>query len=225
MPMRPQVITLAPDDADADGVAASQTPAAGGEQELTIGGALASGGVATMDVAREISITSAGDDSGRTFTVTGTNHHGDTIIEAVTGANAGAATTTLQFKTVTSVTTDDDTAGAVTVGTTQVVASAWWPVDRLDWNGLSLGVEVSGTANYDVQHTFDDIFDLAVARPQTAADIPTVIDHDTLANLSVNSDGAYEYPPRAVRLALNSFSTGASVKLTIIPASNAARGE
>lgn len=112
MELRSAVIATLSDDAD--GVCASQTP--GGAGNLTIAGALASGGVATIAAAQKITITSAGDDSGAVFTITGTDADGTTITEAVTGANAGAAVSTKYFKTVTQVAIDGAAAGAVTVG-------------------------------------------------------------------------------------------------------------
>jgi len=101
--------------ADADGVCQSQTPAAGGEQALTINGALSSGGVATFVAARLITIASAADDSARTFTVTGTDVNGNVQTEVIAGP-ATTVTGTLYFRTVTEVLVDDDTAGAITVG-------------------------------------------------------------------------------------------------------------
>jgi len=101
--------------ADADGVCQSQTPGAGGEQNLTINGALSSGGVATFVAARLITIASASDDSGRTFTITGTDVNGNAQTETIAGP-ATTVTGTLYFRTVTQVTVDDDTAGAITVG-------------------------------------------------------------------------------------------------------------
>jgi hypothetical protein len=101
--------------ADADGVCQSQTPAAGGEQALTINGALSSGGVATFVAARLITIASAADDSARTFTVTGTDVNGNVQTEVIAGP-ATTVTGTKYFRTVTEVLVDDDTAGAITVG-------------------------------------------------------------------------------------------------------------
>lgn len=102
--------------ADADGVCQSQTPAAGGVQNLTINGALSSGGVATFVAARLITITSAGADSGRTFTVTGTDANGDAQTESITGPATTTVTGTKYFRTVTQVRVDNNTAGAITVG-------------------------------------------------------------------------------------------------------------
>ena len=102
--------------ADADGVCQSQTPAAGGVQNLTINGALASGGVATFSAARLITITSAGADGGRTFTITGTDVNGSAQTEAITGPATTTVTGTKYFRTVTQVSVDNNTAGAITVG-------------------------------------------------------------------------------------------------------------
>jgi len=104
------------DAADADSICQSQTPAGGGEQDLTINGANASGGVATFTAARKVTVASAGTDDGRTFTITGTDVNGDALVETLAGPDTATVTTTGYFRTVTQVTVDDDTAGAITVG-------------------------------------------------------------------------------------------------------------
>lgn len=104
------------DAADADSICQSQTPAGGGAQSLTINGANASGGVATFTAARKVTITSAGTDDGRTFTVVGTDINGIAQTETITGPDTTTVTGSSYFKTVTAVTVDDDTAGAITVG-------------------------------------------------------------------------------------------------------------
>lgn len=102
--------------ADPDGISTSQTPAAGGAQNLTITGALASGGVATLGYRRKVTITAAADDSGRTFTVTGTDANGVALTEDITGPNATLVTGAKEFLTVTQISVDANTAGAVTAG-------------------------------------------------------------------------------------------------------------
>ena len=62
---------------DADGISTAATLSGAGN--LTIGGALASGGSCTFNAGRIVTILSAGDDSGDTFTVTGTDVNGDAI--------------------------------------------------------------------------------------------------------------------------------------------------
>ena len=104
--------------ANTDGVCESQTPAGGGAQDLTIDGAQASGGVATFTAARLITIASTGADDGRTFTVTGTDVNGNAQTETITGPDTATVTGTLYFRTVTTVSVDDDTDGAIIVGMT-----------------------------------------------------------------------------------------------------------
>lgn len=99
---------------DADGISTAATLSGAGN--LTINGALASGGSCTFDAGRIVTILSAGDDSGDTFTVTGTDVNGDAQTEDITGANAGTATGTKYFKTVTQIATDGASAGNVSAG-------------------------------------------------------------------------------------------------------------
>ena len=85
--------------ADADGISLSQTPLAAGN--LTITGALASGGVATMDTQRRVLITAAGNEVSKTFTIYGTNKDGFAISESLTGPNATTTQSLLDYLTVT----------------------------------------------------------------------------------------------------------------------------
>jgi hypothetical protein len=103
---------------DADAVCESQTPAAGGVQNLTIDGAETAGGNAFFVAAKIISITCAADESARTFTITGTDVNGNAIEETIAGIDTATTNGAKYFKTITQVSVDDDTAGAVTVGIT-----------------------------------------------------------------------------------------------------------
>ena len=99
---------------DADGISTAATLSGAGN--LTINGALASGGSCTFDAGRIVTILSAGNDSGDTFTVTGTDVNGDAQTEDITGANAGTATGSKYFKTVTQIAIDGASAGNVSAG-------------------------------------------------------------------------------------------------------------
>ena len=87
---------------DADGISAAA--AVGNNAALTIGGALADGGSVTNVGGRIVTILSAGDDSAISFTVVGTDVSGDALTETITGANAGTATGSSYFRTITSIT-------------------------------------------------------------------------------------------------------------------------
>ena len=107
---------------DADGI--SVAASVGNNANLVLGGALTSGGAVTFDEPCNITILSAGDDSGDTFTVTGTDVNGDAQTEEITGANAGTATGSKYFKTVSQIATDGASAGNVSAGVNASVADA-----------------------------------------------------------------------------------------------------
>ena len=107
--------------ADADGISTAQNLSEA--DDLTITGALASGGSVTFDQPRNVTITSTGDDTGVTFTVTGTDETGAAQTEAITGVNAGAATGTSYFATVTQIAASGATDGNVTAGSGSSIAA------------------------------------------------------------------------------------------------------
>lgn len=153
--MVPIKVTVGPlANAVANSVSASQTAA--GPGNLLINGTLAAGGIATLDAARNVLITSVGNDSGITFGLTGTNWAGDAVSETVTGPNATTATSLLDYKTITQVSVSNATANAVTVGTTGTADSPWIRLDP--WAGSSSAIQcvLSGSANYSVQQSLDD---------------------------------------------------------------------
>lgn len=71
---------------------------------------------------------------------------------------------------------------------------------------IGFGVVVTGTVNFTVQHTFDD--------PTSAS--PVWFDHSSVAAKTVNTDGNYAYPCRAIRLKQSSGS--GSCVMTLIQA-------
>lgn len=111
-----KAVTITADTVAADDDGISVNAAVGNNAALTIGGALASGGSVTLDHARKITITSSGNDSDKSFTVVGTDVNGDALTETVTGANAGAATSSNYFLTVSSITAVGDPAANVKAG-------------------------------------------------------------------------------------------------------------
>lgn len=72
---------------------------------------------------------------------------------------------------------------------------------------VGFGVVVSGTVNYTVQHTFDNVL---------TNSNPTWFPHPTAQAQTVNQDGNYAFPVFAIRITVNS-GTG-SATLTSIQA-------
>ena len=196
--MRPQTITRQLDAADPDGIAETQTP--GGAGPITLDGAFVTGGVAFLDVQRKVLFTFVGDETARTFTVTGTDESANVITEDVAGVNATTTSTELDFFTVTEISVDAATAAALTVGTSGVGASIPVPLDYIQNPfSVSLGVIIgTGTVDVTVQFTFDDI------RAGDGVGPFIWFDHPDLTNVVADGDGAYVAPVIATRLLTNS---------------------
>jgi hypothetical protein len=99
---------------DNDDIALSQSRVGAGN--LTLNGAATTNGTFSDEYARRVRIASTGNDSGITFTVTGTDIDDAALVEVITGANATAATSTGFFKTISSIATSGATASTVIVG-------------------------------------------------------------------------------------------------------------
>lgn len=124
--------------ADTDGVVDGAT--ATGAATLSATGVLVSGGVATFDVPRAVSLTSTGNNSSVTYTVTGTDEYGETLTEAITGPNNTTVVGAKAFKTVTSVASSAAVVGTMDVGTS---AKLGFPIAVADV-GKVIAVSVDG---------------------------------------------------------------------------------
>lgn len=192
---------------DADGVCASQSAVGAGA--LSLDGALVSGGVATFAEAQKVSIASAGDDSGLTFTIAGIDPDGVAITIDLAGGNIATATTSAYFKTVTGVSVDGATASTVTVGTLAangaVSPSLFLSRDKAPF-AVALSIIASGTLtcaaqfatqehDFDYDHSFaTDAYWFDVDGLTDVTDIPLV------SNLA--------YPVVAVRLKISAYTSG-----------------
>lgn len=215
----PIIVTVGPlAAASANNIALSQSAAAAGL--LTINGSAATGGVATLDVQRKVLITSAGNDSGITFTVTGTNNDNNLFSETVTGGNAVAVPTTQDFKTVTSVRASAATASTVTVGTNGVASSKWFPND-VGRNPTNIGMffRVVGTVNYTLELTQDDpnniinaspvqINDRYVPQNSLYSNPPQSFNDNTVSGKVASQSYQMTFTCFAWRLTVNSGATG-----------------
>lgn len=211
--MRPITVTAGPlASADADGIAQAQQPAA----TFTLNGALVSGGVAQLGAPRRVLITTTADETGVTFTVTGTNRSGDVLSEALAGVNNTTTYTALDFYTVTSVINSAALAGNVTIGTNGIGGSPWVRLDDYAPHGVAIQCTVSGTVNYTLQQTLDD------PNSPTNAVAPSAMTWVSSSDTSVVAATAtqqtnYNFTPVFARVLLNS-GTG-TVTATFLQAS------
>lgn len=180
----------------------SITVSAGTTGAVTVG----TYGAATLDVARQVIITSAGNDSAISFAITGTDWAGSTISETLTGANAGVATSVLSYKTITSVVPSGAVASTLTIGTNTVASSPMIYFDPLATQGpVSIQCNASGTVNYTVQQSLDN--PTATGSPYTRATMNWLNHPDSnLVAATGTVQGNYAYQPAFARVVLNSGS-------------------
>lgn len=208
--MRPITVTVGPlDTAVADGICTSQS----GVTTFSLNGSLVSGGVAILDTARRVEITSDNTDNDKYFTVTGTSASGNTQTETLLGPDTASVYTTLDFKTVTSVVASATVTGNITVGTNAIASSPWVMFDPYSFPQVALQCDLIGSANYTVQQTLDD--PNSRTDPVPAGDMvwfnnPTA----GLVGASTSQQGSYAIAPLYAKVTLNS-GTGA-VRSTFI---------
>lgn len=206
--MRPIFVTKQLAAAVSTGICTSQSPGAGA---ITLNGSLVTGGVANLTTQRQVIITSGGNDSGISFTITGTNDNNIVISETITGANAGAATSTVNFLTVTSITHTGSVASTVTAGTNGVGCTAPIPLAHYQTPfNVSLALEFpTAGSTATVQYTYDDVFSLSVVQSNSLR----WTDITSLTSKSSDADGSLTAPVAAVRMKITTGT--APVTLTV----------
>lgn len=201
--MQPISVTVGPlAAASANNIALSQTTA--GAADLTLNGALVSGGVATLDVPRRVLITNVGNDSAITFTVYGTWMGGQTISETLQGTSGSTVATTVDFKTVTRIAVSGATSvSGVTVGTNGVAGSSWVRLDSWSDAQTAIQCNATGTVNYTVQVTMDDPND--PTNPVSIVNTTWLNTNDTDAITAIGDVFTnFDWTPTYARILLNS---------------------
>lgn len=208
---------------DDDGIFTDQTISGAGS--LTLDGALVQNleGTdfvlpVTGDGGAQILITSAGNDSGINFTITGENENGLPITDTVVGPNAATETSSQYFSKITDIETDGASAGNVKIGTNGVAATpAFIPTsENVEWKA-SISLDITGTIDVTVKHSMSQQF-----AETGVTDLRAMKwhDHDAasspLVNVTADATGTYEYPVSAIQGVVNSSNDGASVAMDII---------
>lgn len=171
------------------------------------------GYVATLDKPRRVLITSAGNDSGITFTITGTDWNNAPISEVLTGGNVAAVASFLDYATVTSIKSSGAVASTVTVGTNGVAGSRPILLDTWSFAPWALQAVVTGTVNYTVQFSLDNPNDVGLSS------VTWIDSTDTnFVTATATKYGGFANAPQILRLVLNS-GTG-SVRATAIQNAN-----
>lgn len=150
--MRPIAVTVGPlASASANNIATAQTPGSAGA--LTLNGSAVVNGIAVLDTARRVLITTS--DTTHTFTITGLSPTGTALSESFLVAG-GSTYSMLDYSKVTSITINAAATGAVTVGTNAIASTPWVRLDEWANSYVTIQCDVTGTVNYTVQGTMDD---------------------------------------------------------------------
>lgn len=198
---RTKVISLSMAAASANNICLSQTP--GGAGDLTLNGALVVSGVAVIDVARRVRVTTVSNESAKTLTIYGTGRTGATISESMTGPNATTGDTNLDFKTVTRIAVSAAFTGAVTVGTSGIASTQWYPVSRDSTpTNIGFGVSLSTGASmtYSIEHTFADV-------QNTSAPFDVFV-HSAVSGETTSQNDNYAFGISAMRLTTSLYTSG-----------------
>lgn len=203
--MRATTLTVGPlVAASANNIALSQTPAT----TFALNGSTVTGGVAVLDTARRVLFTQAASEAGKSYTIVGTDVNGSAQIEILpAAASATTVQSNLDFKTITLISISAGATGAITVGTSGVASSRWMRMDEFAPAQATLECVVSGTVNYTLQQTMQDVN--SPTNPVAAYSVTWLPSNDPNVVGATTSQMSY-FPnsPLWVRLLLNS-GTGA----------------
>lgn len=205
--MRPITVTVGPlAAASANAIATSQTPTSG--TALTINGALAANGVATLDKPRQVLLTFGNEGADRTMTVTGTTWGGQPATEILVVPSGAGATvaTVLDYATVTQLMpAGGGWTAAVTVGTNALAGSSWVRLDEWAMPQTTIQCKVNGTVDYTVQQTLDDPNSLT--NPVAISDVTWSDSGDSnVVTATGTAMSSFAYAPIFARVLLNSGS-------------------
>lgn len=209
--MRPMILNIDLATIDVDGIFENQTLVGAGDVSLD-GAEVVNGEWVTPDgLAHKFSIDSAGDVSGVTFTITGysdADKH-NLITDTITGVTTTAVESTKYFYSITSIAADGAVGSNIFGG---IVDEAISKVIPLNWRGgvTSVNLDITGTMDVTLQNTFDNI--------QVLSDLDFNWQNSpssNFVNATSSTNDAYDGLPRALRLKINSYSTGAECQLVI----------
>lgn len=162
-------------------------------------------------IAHQISVRndSVTDHSGKTIALVGTDENGKAQAETLTAPGTSATVESTKYWLTLTSATPSATIGADTfdIGWVDEFVTPTLAINHRGDNA-ALNVFVSGTINYDIQQTFDDI------QTKTTAFNWAVDNAATQAGVTATTSVLYSAHPKGVRLKVNSYSTGATLTLS-----------
>lgn len=207
MVVRPKLLTPTLIEPALNNICLDQTTA--GAANLTINGALASGGAVSLNDAWRLDLESTANLSGVNFTITGTDADGNAQTETIAGPNNNTVTTTKYFKTITQIAASGAVGTNISIGTTDEFVTKTYPLDLYGNEiGTQVAVNVTGTIDFTVEEIATNPYDLTITKNWLALTAFTTKTADTSSTLL--------YPAPAIRLKVNSFTySGAAIEMAV----------
>lgn len=149
------------------------------------------------------------DHSGKTIALVGTDENGKAQTETIAAPGTSATVESTKYWLTLTSATPSATIGADTfdIGWVDEFTTPTLAINHKGGNG-ALNVFVSGTINYDIQQTFDDI------QTKTTAFNWSVDNSATQSGVTATTSVLYYAHPKGIRLKVNSYSTGATLTLS-----------
>lgn len=211
--MRPITVTVGNlvTAASATAVRTATTAAAG---ELVLNGAQVTNGIATFETDRNVLVTFAGAEPGLRLTIQGINTRSDTVSETLYGPiGAGTVLSTNQYRKIASVSSNQASVGAISIGTSATGTSPWVYLDPWAFTPIGVQVAVLGTVNWGIQVTTQD--PTAPINPVALNDVVWFNAPDAgLVGQAVGATGQLTVPYAFARVFLNSGSGSATAVFT-----------
>lgn len=205
--MRPKRFDLDPANVDPNGLCAAIT----GAGPWTIADDEFVANSASDGIAHQLNLTSTADLHLITITLTGTDADDLALTEAVTGPNNTTVESSGYFKTLTGVSASA-TLGANTldIGWVDEIASKTIPINYVGQIAATIAVDVTGTVDFTVQETFDDIQQTNTAVQSAQWLSITALATKTADTISTASVGA-----TAIRMLFNSYTDTAEAQMYV----------
>ena len=211
--MRPRKLSYTPADDDTDGFANDQTGAT-----CTLAATSAGDGMAHLVIVTNNSAVDHSD-NGETIALVGTDADGFAQTETIAGPGASVTVpSTKYFKTLTSVTPSITwVTDTYDVGWTDDVVSPSFPMNYRQKDVQStVAADISGTINYTLQYCLEALNPITPATAATAPSTMTWWNHEAMTSLTADAQSDLVTPVTAIRLLINSLTTGATINLHVI---------
>ena len=195
-----------------------QNQTLGGAGSFTLNGAgVTSGQWVTPDLfAKQIGFASTGNISGVNFTISGYEDRNKTILisETIAGPNNNTVETTNYFYSIQSISASGAVGTNTKAGPVDEAISQIIPIKRSysDKSERQVGLTfiVTGTINYTVQQTNDDVQSLT---DRTFNWLDT--DDTNVVSATASKNSNYIAIPQAMRVKINSYSSGAELLIQV----------